>query len=105
MEDIDSLGMREVSYRALRAAGMGITGVHVTLDLSVLDPTLAPAVLRPVKGGISYREAHLAMEMIARSGLLRSLDVVGFSPEQDVDLLTAKAGTEFILSLFGKKIL
>jgi len=105
MEEIDSLGMREVSYRALRAASMGTTGLHVTLDLSVLDPTVVPGILDPVKGGISYREMHLAMEMIARSGLLRSLDVVGFSPDQDAELPIAKASAEFVLSLFGKKIL
>jgi len=105
MEDIDALGMREVSYRALRQAGMGKWGLHVTLDLSVLDPTVAPGVMNPVNGGISYREAHLAMEMIAMSGLLRSLDVVGFSPERDPDMVTARVISEFILSLFGKKIL
>jgi len=105
MEDIDALGMREVSYRALRAAGMGKWGLHVTLDLSVLDPAVAPGVMKPVNGGISYREAHLAMEMIAMSGLLRSLDVVGFSPERDPEMVTARVISEFILSLFGKKIL
>lgn len=105
MEDIDALGMREVSYRAIRAAGMGKSGLHITLDLSVLDPTVAPGVLKPVKGGISYREAHLAMEMIAMSGLLRSLDVVGFSPVRDPEMVTARVSSEFILSLFGKKIL
>jgi len=105
MEDIDALGMREVSYRALHAAGMGKWGLHVTLDLSVLDPTVAPGVMKPVNGGISYRETHLAMEMIAMSGLLRSLDVVGFSPERDQEMVTARVISEFILSLFGKKIL
>ncbi len=105
MEDIDALGMREVSYRALRTAGMGKSGLHVTLDLSVLDPTVTPGILKPVNGGISYREVHLAMEMIAMSGLLRSLDVVGFSPERDPEWVTARITSEFILSLFGKKIL
>lgn len=105
MEDIDSLGMREVTYRAIRAAGMGTTGVHITLDMSVLDPIVAPAVPKPVRGGISYREAHLAMEMIAKSGLLRSVDVVGLDPEKDSDFSTAKLCAEFVLSLFGKKIL
>lgn len=71
----------------------------------MLDPTVAPGVLKPVKGGISYREAHLAMEMIAMSGLLRSLDVVGFSPVRDPEMVTARVSSEFILSLFGKKIL
>ncbi len=105
IEDIDSSGMQEVCYRALRIAGTGTTGIHVTFDLSVLDPKLVPGILDPLKGGISYREAHLAMEMIARSGLLISIDVVGFCCERDHDLFTAKTAAEFILSLFGKKIL
>ncbi len=105
IEDIDSLGMREVCYRALRMAATRTEGLHVTFDFSVLDPKLSQAILFPLKGGISYRETHLAMEMISRSGLLRSLDIVGFAPERDAEQLTAKTGAEFILSLFGKKIL
>ncbi len=105
MEDIDAFGMQEVCYRALRTAGTGTGGVHVTLDLSVLDPGVAPEALNPVHGGISYRETHLAMELIARSGLLSSLDVVGFSPLSTKGASTAKVAAEFILSLFGKRIL
>lgn len=105
MEDIDAFGMREICYRALRVAGIGTNGVHVTFDLSVIDPTVAPAVLNPVHGGISYRETHLAMELIARSGLLNSLDVVGFSPNHEIHAPTANMISEFILSLFGKRIL
>ena len=105
LEDIDALGMREVIYRALRAAGMGTDGIHVTLDMDVLDTTVAPGVHRPVRGGLSYREGHLAMEMIAKSGLMRSLAVVDYFPERDVNRSTAGAATEYVLSLFGKKIL
>ena len=105
LEDVDALGMREVIYRALRAAGMGTEGIHVTLDMDALDTTVAPGVHRPVRGGLSYREGHLAMEMIARSGLMRSLAVVDYLPERDVNSSTAGTATEYVLSLFGKKIL
>jgi ornithine racemase len=105
MEDIDALGMREVIYRALRTAGMGTDGIHVTLDMDAFDTTVAPGVHRPVRGGVSYREGHLAMEMIARSGVLRSLAVVNYFPQRDVNRSTAGTATEYVLSLFGKKIL
>lgn len=105
LEDIDALGMREVIYRALRASGMGTDGIHVTLDMDALDTTVAPGVHRPVRGGLSYREGHLAMEMIARSGLIRSLAVVDYFPERDVNHSTARAATEYVLSLLGKRIL
>lgn len=105
LEDIDALGMREVIYRALRAAGMGTDGIHVTLDMDALDTSVAPGVHRPVRGGLSYREGHLAMEMIARSGLVRSLAVVDYLPERDVNRTTAGTATEYVLSLLGKKIL
>jgi predicted amino acid racemase/arginase family enzyme len=105
LEDIDALGMREVIYRALRTAGMGTDGIHVTLDMDALDTTVAPGVHRPIRGGLSYREGHLAMEMIAKSGLMRSLAVVDYFPERDVNRSTAGAATEYVLSLFGKKIL
>jgi len=105
LEDIDALGMREVIYRALQAASMGTDGIHVTLDMDALDTTVAPAVERPVRGGLSYREGHLAMEMIAKSGLLRSLAVVDYVPEKDANGASAGAATEYVLSLFGKKIL
>jgi len=105
LEDIDALGMREVIYRALRTAGMGTDGIHVTLDMDALDTIVAPGVHRPVRGGLSYREGHLAMEMIAKSDLMRSLAVVDYVPEKDVNCSTAGAATEYVLSLFGKKIL
>jgi len=105
MEDIDALGMREVIYRAIHAASLGADGIHVTLDLSIIDPTVAPAVHHPVRGGLSYREGHLIMEMIARSDLLRSIAIVNYLPDRDPDRSTARTATEYALSLFGKKIL
>jgi arginase family enzyme len=105
LEEIDALGMREVIYRAIRTAGMGTDGIHVTLDMDALDTIVAPGVHRPVRGGLSYREGHLAMEMIAKSDLMRSLAVVDYAPEKDVNRATAATATEYVLSLFGKKIL
>jgi arginase len=105
LEDIDDLGMREVIYRALRTAAMGTDGIHVTLAMDALDTTVAPGVHRPVRGGLSYREGHLAMEMIANSGLLRSLAVVDYVPNRDVNRSTAGTATEYVLSILGKKIL
>ena len=105
LEDIDALGMREVIYRALRSSSMGADGIHVTLDMDALDTIVAPGVYRPIRGGLSYREGHLVMEMIAKSGLLRSLAVVDYIPERDVNYSTAGTATEYVLSLFGKKIL
>jgi predicted amino acid racemase/arginase family enzyme len=104
MEDVDALGMREVCHKAIRIAARGTVGFHVTLDLSVLDPAIARGLERTSIGGISYREAHLAMEMIARSNLLRSVSVSGYNPEQDTDLSTARVVSSLALSLLGKKI-
>ena len=104
MEDVDALGMREICHKAIRTASAGTAGFHVTLDMSVLDPGIAQGLARTSIGGISYREAHLAMEMIARSDLLRSVNVVGYLPELDYDLSTAGMVSSLILSLLGKKI-
>jgi predicted amino acid racemase/arginase family enzyme len=104
MEDVDALGMREVCHNAIRIAGGGTAGVHVTLDLSVLEPGITRGLARTSMGGISYREAHLAMEMIARSNRLRSVNVVGYRPQLDADLAGAKIVSSLILSLLGKKI-
>lgn len=105
MEDIDTLGMKEVCYRAVRAACMGTSGLHVTCDMSVMDMRETSGILHPVIGGISYREAHLAMEIISLSGLLRSADITGFSSDAEPDEVTANIASGFILSLCGKRIL
>jgi arginase len=105
MEDIDALGMKEVVYRGLRAAGSGTRGIHVSLDIDVVDTQTAPGVSQPSGGGITYRETHLAMELLAQSGLIRSMDVVGVDMEADPEGKTAHVAAEFVLSAFGKKIL
>jgi arginase len=76
MKDIDRSGIASIVEQALALAGHGTGGIHVSFDLDVCDPTIAPGVGTPVKGGLDYREAHMVMEMIADSGLLRALDLV-----------------------------
>ncbi len=105
MEDIDALGIKEVVYRSLRVAGTATRGIHVSFDVDVVDVQTAPGVNQPVMGGITYRETHLAMELLAQSGLMRSMDVTGINMEADPEGKTAHVAAEFILSAFGKKIL
>jgi len=105
MKEIDRAGIVPVVETALAVAGTGTLGVHVSFDLDVCDPTIAPGVGTPVKGGLDYREAHVLMELIADSGLLLSLDMVEVNPILDVRNSTAELGTELILSALGKKIL
>ncbi len=105
MEDIDALGIKEVIYRSLRAAGAGTRGIHVSFDVDVVDVQTAPGASNPSMGGITYRETHLAMELLAQSGLMRSMDVAGINMETDPEGRTAQVAAEFVLSAFGKKIL
>ena len=105
MRDIDERGMRTVMEEALRAAGRGTAGYHVSLDMDWIDPEDAPGVGTPVRGGATYREAHLAMEIIADHGRLLSLEVVEVNPVIDEHNRTAELAVELICSAFGKKIL
>jgi arginase len=105
MKDIDRQGIAAIAEQALKFAGADTAGIHVSLDMDVCDPTIAPGVGTPVKGGLNYREAHLLMEMIADSGRLTALDVVEVNPTLDVRNATAQLGTELVLSALGKKIL
>ncbi len=105
MKDVDQLGMARVAERALKLAGNDTAGVHVSFDLDVCDPGIAPGVGTPVKGGLSYREAHLLMETVADSGLLRALDLVELNPILDVRNTTAELGVELMLSALGRGIL
>ena len=105
MKDIDRQGMASVAEQAVRLAGQGTAGIHVSFDMDVCDPSVAPGVGTPVKGGINYREAHLLMEIVADSGLLTSLDMVEVNPTLDVRNATAQLGTELALSALGMKIL
>jgi arginase len=105
MKDIDRVGIAAVAERALHLAGTGTAGVHVSLDIDVCDPAVAPGVGTPVKGGLDYREAHMVMEMIADSNLLMALDIVEVNPTLDIQNNTAALGTELVLSALGMKIL
>lgn len=105
MRDIDERGMRTVMEEALRMAGRGTAGYHVSLDMDWIDPEDAPGVGTPVRGGATYREAHLAMEIIADHGRMLSFEIVEVNPVIDEHNQTADLAVELALSAFGKKIL
>ena len=105
MRDIDERGMRSVVEEAIRIASQNTSGVAISWDMAFLDPAFAPGVGTPVKGGASYREAHLAMEMIADTNKLLSLELVEVNPVLDHMNTTATLGVELIQSALGKKIL
>ena len=105
MRDIDERGMREVMAEALRFAGDDTAGIAVSLDMDFVDPSDAPGVGTPVRGGVTYREAHLALEMIADSKLMVSFELVEINPVIDLHNTTATLGVELVLSGLGKKIL
>jgi arginase len=105
MKDIDRGGIASVMEQALSLAGNGTSGVHVSFDLDVCDPAIAPGVGTPVKGGLDYREAHMLMEILADSGLLRALDLVEVNPILDDRNMTAILGVELAASALGQKIL
>ena len=105
MRDIDERGMRNVMEDALKLAGKGTAGYHVSLDMDWVDPEDAPGVGTPVRGGATYREAHLAMEIIADHGRMLSFEIVEVNPVIDEHNRTADLAVELALSAFGKKIL
>jgi arginase len=105
MRDIDERGMREVMAEALRFATDDTAGVAVSLDMDFVDPSDAPGVGTPVRGGVTYREAHLALEMIADSKSMVSFELVEVNPVIDQHNATALLGVELVLSGLGKKIL
>jgi arginase len=105
MRDIDERGMRAVMEEALAAAGNGTAGYHVSLDMDWIDPEEAPGVGTPVRGGATYREAHLAMEILADDGRLLSFEIVEVNPVIDEHNRTADLAVELACSAFGKKIL
>ena len=104
MRYIDEMGMRETMSHALAELDEG-THLHVSLDVDFLDPEIAPGVGTTVRGGPTYREAQLCMEMIADTGRLRSLDIVELNPAMDVRNKTAELAVDLIESLFGKTTL
>jgi arginase len=105
IKDIDRNGIASVVEQALALASKDTSGIHVSFDLDVCDPAIAPGVGTPVKGGLDYREAHMVMEMIADSGLLRALDLVEVNPILDDRNMTAILGVELAASALGQKII
>jgi arginase len=106
MTEIDRSGMKSVMNEAIKiASNDGRNKIHISLDLDIVDPSDAPGVGTPVRGGVTYREAHLAMEMIYESHLMRSLEVVEVNPILDQQNATAELAVELILSAMGKQII
>jgi arginase len=104
MSDVDRLGVEPVLREALEHVA-GDAFVHVSLDMDVLDPEVAPGVGTPVRGGLSYREAHLALELVAEVGLVGSLEVVEVNPILDRENETAELAVELVASALGARIL
>ena len=105
MRDIDERGLRAVMEEAIRAASEGTAGFHCSLDMDFVDPKDAPGVGTAVRGGATYREAHLAMEMICDSRRMTSMEVVEVNPVLDEANRTADLAVQLIMSGLGKRIL
>ena len=105
IRDVDERGMRDVVTQAIAIAGEGTTGIHVSFDLDVVDPEDAPGVGTAIWGGITYREAHLAMEILSERAKVTSLDLVEVNPVLDDRNLTAILAVELTQSLLGKRII
>ena len=104
MSDIDRLGMHAAMDKAIGVASKG-DGIHISLDMDAIDPDEAPGVGTPVRGGLTYREVQLAMEMLAASGKLRSIEVCEVNPILDRENRTASLAVELIASALGQTIL
>jgi|LauGreDrversion4_2_1035121.scaffolds.fasta_scaffold05075_6 arginase len=104
MREIDERGMHAVMKDAVAAASRGTSAIHLSFDIDGIDPASAPGVSTPVTGGLSYREAHLALEMIADTGMLRSMEFVELNPMTDHAHKTAQLTVELVQSALGKAI-
>ncbi len=104
MKEIDRFGIAQIMQDVISIATTGTAGIHLSFDADVLDPSIAPGVGTPKKGGLDYREAHFLMESIADSGKLIGLDIVEVNPILDVRNATAELANELILSALGKSI-
>jgi arginase len=105
MKEIDELGMKGVMREAIKVAGTGLDQVHLSFDVDSVDPREAPGTGTRVRGGLTYREAQLAMEMLYESGRVTSAEFVEVNPILDLTNQTAELAVELALSLFGKKII
>jgi len=104
MSEVDRIGIEPCMREAIAHAAGGAF-LHVSLDLDVVDPDYAPGVGTPVRGGLSYREAHLAMETVAESGLVDSMDIVEVNPILDRENATGQLAVELVASALGARIL
>lgn len=105
MREIDERGLRAVMTEAIERASDGTEGFHVSFDMDSVDPSEAPGVGTPVRGGLTYREAHLAMETLCDRGSFAGMEVVEVNPVLDVANQTGRLGVELVLSALGKRIL
>src|SRR3989442_645221 len=103
--DLDERGMRDVGEEGFRSASDGAAGIHLSFDLDVVDPEDAPGTGTPVWGGITYREAHLAMEMLSDRAPIAAIDLVEVNPVLDTQNMTGILAAELAQSLLGKRIL
>lgn len=105
MRDIDEMGMRNVIQEAIKIATNGTAGFHLSFDVDCMDPREAPGVGTAVRGGTTYREGHLAMELLHDSGKMLAMDITEVNPVLDTSNQTADLAVEMVLSAFGKRIL
>lgn len=105
MSELDERGMADVITESIEIASKDTSGIHVTLDMDFIDPHVAPGVGTPERGGATYRESHLAMEKVADSGRVVSVELAEVNPLYDTENQTAQLGVEMILSALGKKIM
>ena len=104
MDDIDKLGIHQVMEQAIEISSNGTEGVHISIDMDIVNPQEAPGVGTPVKGGLTYRETHMALEMVAEADILASMDVMEVNPILDCQNKTAELAVELIASTLGKRI-
>jgi arginase len=105
MRDVDHLGMARVMDLALSAMGSDVAGIHLSFDLDVLDPDIAPGVSTPARGGLNYREIQHALSLLAETGLVRSIDICELNPAFDIQNRTAELAVELLQTSLGKSIL
>lgn len=105
MHEIDRYGMARVIEEAIQIVSANTDGVHLSFDVDSLDPAEAPGTGTPVRGGVNYREAHLALELMHESGIITSAEFVEVNPTLDKENRTSRLTVELIASLLGKRIL
>lgn len=105
MRDIDEQGLPAIMKKAIEIATRDTDGIYVSFDVDGVDPSAAPGVSTPVTGGLSYREAHLVLELIADTKKLIGMELVEYNPTNDVNFMTARFGVELIQSVLGKAII